>query len=156
MILNKDLQLTPESEIKRLNKVIAEKNRCIEAFKKYDAERKEYYSSLEAKYKYMEDEFNRFVKAVDEDCNHTTAKQVSGLLTNFRQFSYGARFNKLQGQIESARVNFAKLKEAFERFVSSESFIYLDSRIEKSTMNFFGITRQKFDRLEKILEKKVD
>ena len=155
MILNKDLQLTPESEIKRLNKVIAEKNRCIEAFKKYDAERKEYYSSLEAKYKYMEDEFNRFIKAVDEDCNHTTAKQVSGLLTNFRQFSYGARFNKLQGQIESARVNFAKLKEAFERFVSSESFILSFTNREEYD-ELFGITRQKFDRLEKILEKKVD
>lgn len=155
MILNKDLELTSASEIKRLNKIIEEKNRCIASFKKYDAKRKEYYSILEAKYKYMEDEFDRFVKAVDEDCNHTTAEQVSGLLTNFRQFSYGARFNMLQGQVESARVNLAKLRESFEKYVSSETFI-LSFTNRKEYDKLLENTRQKFDKLEKILEKEID
>lgn len=56
--MNKELELTPEMEIKRLKAVIEEKNKCIEAFKRYDAERKVYYSSLEKECKYADSKYN--------------------------------------------------------------------------------------------------
>ena len=66
--LNTHLELTPESEIKRLNKVIEEKNRAIAGFKKYDADRKVYYERLEENYKIMEERFNEF-NAIVEKCD---------------------------------------------------------------------------------------
>lgn len=64
--LNTHLELTPEAEIKRLNKVIEEKNRAIAGFKKYDADRKVYYERLEENYKMMEERFNEFNSIVEK------------------------------------------------------------------------------------------
>ena len=47
-ILNKGLpRFVGQTEIKRLNKVIAEKNELIEKFKQYDDGRKEYYKNIQ-------------------------------------------------------------------------------------------------------------
>ena len=45
-MLNEDLELTPQAEIRQLKRVIAEKNKAIEAFKAYDAKRSEEYNRM--------------------------------------------------------------------------------------------------------------
>ena len=46
-IPNRNLQLTLSGEVKRLRKVIEEKDALITKFKKYDEERKSYYRRFE-------------------------------------------------------------------------------------------------------------
>lgn len=113
-VCNKDLVLTPEQEIRRLRKIIEEKNRCIEGFKKYDAERKVYYSRFMANYKLIEEEFERFVTAVGAETNATVERQVSCLLKNWRGSKYGEKYNHAMGKIESAIVKFEKLEKQLD------------------------------------------
>ena len=65
-IPNLRLQLTDKAEIKRLKKVVEEKNKQIEKFKKYDEERKTYCHRLEQNYALMEERFNELADAVNE------------------------------------------------------------------------------------------
>lgn len=65
-IPNLHLELTPQTEIRRLRKVIEEKNDCIAKFKKYDEERKSYYRRFEQNYEMMEERFNEFIDAINE------------------------------------------------------------------------------------------
>ena len=67
-IPNLHLELTPQNEIRRLRKVIEEKNDCIAKFKKYDEERKSYYRRFEQNYEMMEERFNEFLEAIN-DCD---------------------------------------------------------------------------------------
>ena len=67
-IPNLHLELTQAAEIKRLRKVIDEKNAAIEKFKKYDEERKTYYHRFEKNYEMMEERFNEFLEAIN-DCD---------------------------------------------------------------------------------------
>lgn len=57
-------------EIKRLRKIIDEKNVIIEAFKKYDEERKEYYAGMADDLKELKSAFDQFnmelLKVVDD------------------------------------------------------------------------------------------
>ena len=63
---NLNIPLTDRQEIVRLSKVVEDKNRTIEEFKKYDAKRKAYYERLEENYRMMEERFNEFNRLVDE------------------------------------------------------------------------------------------
>lgn len=65
-MLNRDLQFTPLCEIKRLRKVIEEKDALIAKFKKYDEERKSYYRRFEQNYQMMEEKFGDFLEAINE------------------------------------------------------------------------------------------
>lgn len=67
-IPNRNLQLTQVSEIKRLRKVIEEKDALINKFKKYDEERKIHYHRFEQNYEMMEERFNEFLEAIN-DCD---------------------------------------------------------------------------------------
>ena len=67
-IPNRNLQLTLSGEVKRLLKVIEEKNECIAKFKRYDEERKAYYRRFEQNYEMMEERFNEFLEAIN-DCD---------------------------------------------------------------------------------------
>lgn len=82
--MNKELELTPEMEIKRLKAVIDEKNKCIEAFKKYDAERKAYYASLEYECKHKDSVYS---------VKHQLAKDKIG--------SVLLKFDKLEKQLDA-------------------------------------------------------
>lgn len=66
-IPNRNLQLTQVAEIKRLRKVIEEKDKLIDKFKRYDEERKSYCHRLEQNYEMMEERFNELADAVN-DC----------------------------------------------------------------------------------------
>lgn len=63
---NKNLELTEQSEIARLRKVVAEKNELIAKFKRYDEERKSHYRRFEQNYSMMEERFNELLDAVNE------------------------------------------------------------------------------------------
>ena len=65
-IPNRYLQLTLKGELQRLRKVIEEKDAIIAKFKKYDEERKTYYSRFEKNYKLMEERFGELADAVNE------------------------------------------------------------------------------------------
>lgn len=65
-IPNKNLKLTPDVEIKRLRKVIDEKNALIEKFKSYDAQRNDYVRRLQKNYELMEERFVDFNNALEE------------------------------------------------------------------------------------------
>lgn len=67
-IPNRNLQLTLSGEVKRLRKVIEEKDALITKFKKYDEERKAYYRRFEQNYQMMEERFNEFLEAIN-DCD---------------------------------------------------------------------------------------
>jgi uncharacterized protein YukE len=65
-IPNKNLKLTPDVEVKRLRKVIEEKNALIDKFKSYDAKRNDYVRRLQKNYELMEERFTEFNNALDE------------------------------------------------------------------------------------------
>lgn len=67
-IPNRNFQLTLSSEVKRLRKVIEEKDALITKFKKYDEERKAYYRRFEQNYEMMEKRFDEFLEAIN-DCD---------------------------------------------------------------------------------------
>ena len=67
-IPNLHLEMTQKAEIKRLRKVIAEKDELIAKFKKYDEERKSHYHRFEQNYEMMEERFNEFLEAIN-DCD---------------------------------------------------------------------------------------
>ena len=67
-IPNRNLQLTLSSEVKRLRKVIDEKDALIAKFKRYDEERKQYYHRFEQNYEMMEERFNELADAIN-DCD---------------------------------------------------------------------------------------
>lgn len=64
-ITNRNLQLTLSSEVKRLRKVIDEKDALIAKFKRYDEERKQYYHRFEQNYEMMEERFNELADAIN-------------------------------------------------------------------------------------------
>ena len=64
-IPNRNLQLTLSSEVKRLRKVIDEKDALIAKFKRYDEERKQYYHRFEQNYEMMEERFNELADAIN-------------------------------------------------------------------------------------------
>lgn len=118
--LNKHLVLTPEAEIRRLNAVIEQKNKAIEAFKKYDAGRKEYYRHFEANYKLMEEEFNQFVEKVRVDANGDTARQISNMFVSFRNGGYGVKYCEIEGRMRAALSKIEKLEGKVRELLESE------------------------------------
>ena len=62
--------------MKRLRIVVEEKNKAIEAFKKYDEERKAYYEKFEQNYAMMEEQYNQFLEDVGEELGDDVRKGV--------------------------------------------------------------------------------
>lgn len=75
-MLNEDLELTTQAEIRQLKRVIDEKNRAIEAFKAYDAKRSEEYNRMVENYNMMQEQFDQFCEDVREfeDIDSRTAE----------------------------------------------------------------------------------
>ena len=118
--LNKHLVLTPEAEIRRLNAVIEQKNKAIEAFKKYDAERKAYYRHFEANYRLIEEEFNQFVEKVRVDANGDTARQINNMFVSFRKGNYGVKYCEIEGRMRAALSKIEKLEDKVRELLESE------------------------------------
>lgn len=75
-LTNYGLKLSIEQEVKRLRIVVEEKNKAIEAFKKYDEERKAYYAKFEQNYAMMEEQYNQFLEDVGEELGDDVRKGV--------------------------------------------------------------------------------
>lgn len=82
--------LTDKQEIIRLKKVIDEKNKAIEGFKKYDADRKKYYARMEENYKIMEERFSEINNAIDkcEDLDSSSKEYYHRLVSNINVWKY--------------------------------------------------------------------
>lgn len=64
-IPNYRMELTLKEEVKRLRKVIGEKDECIRKFKAYDAQRSVEFHRLRQNYEIMEERFNEFNEVLD-------------------------------------------------------------------------------------------
>lgn len=152
--LNKHLELTPEAEIRRLNAVIEQKNKTIEAFKKYDAERKAYYRHFEANYKLMEEEFNQFVEKVRVDANDDTARQISKMFTSFKNGKYGEKYCVLEGLMRSALVKVVPLEDKVHKLLESEPVML--AWCDKSELRIMvDKIYQQFEKIKEVLSNGV-
>lgn len=62
-VINKGMPaFVGDVEIKRLRKIVDEKNAAIESFKKYDEERKAYYANFMEEYSEMKESFTQFTE----------------------------------------------------------------------------------------------
>ena len=95
-IPNRNLELTMQAEIKRLQRVIAEKDECISKFKKYDKERTAYCHRLEQNYSMMEEQYTEWCGIIDEENGKASS----------------SKFNKL-------RRDYASKKQKAETYMSS-------------------------------------
>lgn len=103
-IPNRNLQLTLSGEVRRLNKVIEEKNECIAKFKRYDEERKAYYRRFEQNYQMMEERFNEFMDAIN-DCGDIDE--------GTKEF-----YNEVVKRLYKGKVNSDKNKSIFQKALS--------------------------------------
>lgn len=102
-VLNRDMELTPMAEIRRLRKVIEEKNNAIAEFKKYDRKRKEYYSRFETNYAMMEEQFGNFLECVRDEEGWRTAQMVKAALASGaeREKQFRAKRERAEQAIQS-------------------------------------------------------
>ena len=103
-IPNRNLQLTLSSEVKRLRKVIDEKDALIAKFKMYDEERKQYYHRFEQNYEMMEERFNEFMDAIN-DCGDIDE--------GTKEF-----YNEVVKRLYKGKVNSDKNKSIFQKALS--------------------------------------
>ena len=95
-----------KTEFRRLRKIIDEKNALIEKFKKYDEERKEYYSAFMDDYKEMKESFDLFsqelLKVVDDgEMAPSEHKKFLKLYKNW--FTYKSKAEYYKNRLVSAR-----------------------------------------------------
>ena len=140
MALNKDLELTERAEIARLRKVIEEKNRAIEGFKKYDDDRKRYYARFEENYKIMEERFNEFNNAVAE-CEELDYNSKRYLLTVVQ----GIKHRRINNDIEGGALNgvmtrLGKLDEHLAKLVYISSLIE-NKEVKEEMLKEINVTR---------------
>ena len=91
-MLNKDLELTPQAEIRQLKRVIAEKNKAIEAFKAYDAKRSEEYNRMVENYNMMQEQFDCFCEDI-RDFEEIDKRTASDFINLFHRY-----YNKMRSQ----------------------------------------------------------
>ncbi len=101
---NLHLELTSKEEIKRLNKVIKEKDEAIQSFKRYDEERKSFYRRFEQNYQMMEERFNEFMDAIN-DCGDIDE--------GTKEF-----YNEVVKRLYKGKVNSDKNKSIFQKALS--------------------------------------
>ena len=99
-VINKGMpRFVGDVEIKRLRKVVDEKNAAIEAFKKYDEERKAYYAGLTEEYEEMKSSFTQFneelLKVVqDGDMSQSEYKRFMKLYGHWLTYKNNANLYK--------------------------------------------------------------
>jgi len=114
-IPNRNLQLTLSGEVKRLHKVIEEKNECIAKFKRYDEERKAYYRRFEQNYEMMEERFNEFIDAINE-CDEID-DGTKGFYKEVIMRLYRGKFatDKEKSVLQTSLSQLMKLQECFNK-----------------------------------------
>lgn len=107
-------------EIKRLRKIIDEKNTVIESFKKYDEVRKEYYAGMMEDFKEMKSSFDQFneelLKVVDDgDMTKSDYKRFMKLYANWLAYKnevilYKNTMSSVRQNLKSLVVDLKKLE----------------------------------------------
>lgn len=87
------------TEIRRLSKVIEEKNALIEKFKEYDEERKAYYAEFLEEYEAMKESFDQFTLELrkaceDEELELSDYKKILRLYHNWLNYKNDAEHYK--------------------------------------------------------------
>lgn len=125
-VLNKGLPpFVADTEIRRLRKVVEEKNALIEKFKKYDEERKNYVAALQklvddakqetADMKEFVDSFKEDIQevCVNEEVSQDDYEQMVKLFSQW--YTYKNHSKLYQGKLKSARSSIRDLKDDLTR-----------------------------------------
>ena len=96
------------TEIRRLNKVVEEKNALIEKFRKYDDERKAYYAGFMEEYEAMKESFDQFTQELqkvfeDNGREESDYRKVLRLYRNWLNYKNHAEHYKDKLARESVR-----------------------------------------------------
>lgn len=112
-IPNRNLQLTLSGEVKRLRKVIEEKDALITKFKKYDEERKAYYRRFEQNYEMMEKRFDEFLEAINDcdDIDDGTKGFYQEVV--MRLYRWKVTIDKEKPVLQSSQSKLLKLQDCF-------------------------------------------
>ncbi len=102
------------TELRRLNKVIEEKNALIEKFKKYDEERKAYYADFVEEYDAMKESFEQFSQELkkvfeDEGREPSDYKKMLRLYRNWLKYKNNAEHYK--DKLAAARESVREIKD---------------------------------------------
>ena len=156
-VLNKGLPtFVGDTEIRRLRAVIREKNRAIEAFKKYDEERKAYYAKVVAddarvkeenqSMKEFVDSFMEELKAVyaDGEISQSDYEQMTKLFANW--YTYKTHSALYKGKLKSARSSIHDLQEDLDCLERAMTGIG-DFRTATQIADRFVLVRQHLDNL---------
>lgn len=114
-VLNKGLpRFVGHTEIKRLRKVVEEKNALIEKFKKYDEVRKAYYADLMEEYEEMKSSFDQFTLELmntveDGDIDSSEQKKILKLYRNW--YTYKRKQDLYKEKLVDARHSVKDLRE---------------------------------------------
>ena len=113
------------TEIRRLNKVIAEKNALIEKFREYDEERKSYYAGFMEEYEAMKESFEQFTQELqkvfeDEERTPSDYKKILRLYRNWLDYKNNAEHYKeklaaARESVRDVREDIAKLEDLLGR-----------------------------------------
>ena len=113
------------TEIRRLNKVIAEKNALIEKFREYDEERKAYYAGFMEEYEAMKESFEQFTQELqkvfeDEERAPSDYKKILRLYRNWLDYKnnaerYKEKLAAARESVSDVREDIAKLEELLGR-----------------------------------------
>lgn len=133
-VLNKGLpRFVGRTEIRRLSKVIDEKNALIEKFKKYDEERKAYYAERMEEYQEMQESFNQFMQELmkvveDGELDQSEQKKFLKLYTNWFKYKNNAELYK--DKLASARQSVRDIRDDFKKFEEMVSRMEFGSTTE--------------------------
>lgn len=135
---NLHLELTQKAEIKRLNKVIEEKNDCISKFQTYDKKRTEEFHRLKQNVAIMEERFNAFNAALG-DCDGLSKADRDIIMSLYKRWfkqlmAFDHRIgdeNKLKSRINDLRNDIQSLFNIIEQVQDIQVFTTLAKRIDK-------------------------
>ena len=118
-VLNKGLpRFVGHTEIKRLRKVVDEKNALIEKFKKYDEDRKAYYAGLLEENEELKESLTHFseelMKVVQEG-DMTDSEYKKFLKLYGRWLTYKNDMNRYKGHIAIARQGIKDLEQDLKK-----------------------------------------
>jgi hypothetical protein len=130
-VLNKGMpRFVGRTEIRRLRRVIDEKNVLIEKFKSYDHERKEYYAAFMDDYREMKDSFDLFSQELlnvveDGDISQSEHKKFLKLYKNW--FIYKSKADLYKDKLAAARESVRDIKEDIRKLEELLGRLQLDS-----------------------------
>lgn len=121
-LLNSGLQLTMGAELKRLRKVVEEKNRCIDAFKKYDEERKAYYAQFAENYDMMLEQYEQWLDDIGEELGDDVRRGVDKTFKEgLKRQRRAQKLSEAVSIVEQALPNMERVLMEIEAFAEEDT-----------------------------------